>query len=168
MMKTIQNKKLLMLLGIILAIGILGAGFSFAAVLSEDGTTSDEAATEDATDKVLPPRVNLPEQAATLTEEQKAELFAIQDQIEALRGSMLDKMVEFGALDQETADAMKEFQAARYEEMNETGVIFGGPGRGPDGRGRGGRGPRGGMPMFGNGEAPCVTTPPAIEATDSN
>ncbi|MHB8961966.1 MAG: YckD family protein [Saccharofermentanales bacterium] len=171
-----NKKRLFTLLGVVLAIGILGAGFSLAATVSDQtpsaGSETASSADESADAPVKPEiaRTDLNALAETLTDEQKAELAAIRDEMESLRTSMIDKLVEFGVLDQETADTIIANQAERYARMKEDGNVFG-PGRGGLGaKGHGGRGPRGGrppLPPLADGTAEAATAP-AIEATDSN
>ncbi|MHB1453788.1 MAG: DUF2680 domain-containing protein [Saccharofermentanales bacterium] len=175
-----NQKKLLTLLGVVLSIGLIGAGFTFAATASDQtsATSSETASVADSSDDpaVNPGtgRVDLNALAATLTDAQKAELAGISDEIESLRAAMIDKLAEFGVLDQDAADTIKANQAERYAQMKEDGIVFGGgrrgPGEGGPGLGHGGRGPGGNRPA-----APAQTddttdavTTPTIEATDSN
>lgn len=181
-----NKKRILAIFGVTLAIGIMGVGFTFATTASdqtsaESSKTASLAAASDETastgdtsgDTAVKPeeaRVDLNALAAALTDAQKAELAGINDEIESLRASMIDKLVEFGVLDQDTADTIKADQAERYAQMKEDGNVFGGGRGGHGGKGHGGRGPGGEKPV-----APAQTdsttdavTTPTIDATDSN
>ena len=162
-----------MVFGLAMAMTLMGAGFTFAA--SEDVVPADE---------VTPVRERVGEAVRDgfegLTDEQKAEIYAITDEQETLREKVMDKLVEFGVLDQETADQIKARHAERYAAMKENGSFFGGPkGQGRGGQGervaQGERGGRGGMRgnrgSAANGDCPvydATENTPDIEATDFN
>ena len=168
-----QKMKKLTILGfaLVMAIGLMGAGVAYAAsedtVIPEDKSTQEQPMIRERAGTVVR------EGFEALTDGQKAELYAITDQQEVLHEQVLDKLVEFGVLDQETADSLKERHAERYSEMKENGSFFGGP----EGRGKGGgrgqmkgsRGRNGGTGF--NGDCPMTEaseTAPEIEATDFN
>lgn len=59
------------------------------------------------------------------TEEQKAELNSIWEQMQNLRTQMIDKMVEFGAISPDRAQWMKDGWRLQQEERGELGVGHG-------------------------------------------
>lgn len=138
--------------GIVMTVALLGFGLVQAADIQEDPTPA--------------PRANLSEAFGELTDEQKAEIYEITDESESLRDKVLDKLVEFGVIDQETAETAKDHRASRYQEMKDSGEFFGGRkgARGSE-NGRGGMRARGGN--AGQGECPFGKTP-QFEAEDNN
>jgi hypothetical protein len=76
----------------------------------------------------------------SLTDAQKAEIYALKDQKAALEGKITDKYLEFGVIDEATANEMKERITERSKEMKESGRM---PGLGFGKGGRGGKGCRG-------------------------
>jgi len=94
-----------------------------------------------------------------LTDEQKAEIAALEDAKSEIDKQIIDKYAEFGAIDSETADRMKEAVDSRKENGGKRGFGkpefgFGKPEFGFGGRPHGGE-PHGGEPHGGrNGEPP--------------
>ncbi len=170
-MTTRAKRMIALVFGLAMTMTILGAGFAYAA--SDD--VAPAAGTDEAADTQIRERAGevVRDGFEALTDEQKAEIYALTDEQETLRDKVLDKLVEFGVLDQDEADELKARHAERYAEMKENGSLFGGPkGRGAGGRcGMGGRGGMGGGRGFANGECPMAEAAegaPEIEATDFN
>jgi len=65
-----------------------------------------------------------------LTDEQKAEIFGLEDQAAAIEGRIIDKYLEFGLIDAETAENMKNDLNSRKNEMRENGRMPMGAGGG--------------------------------------
>jgi len=63
-----------------------------------------------------------------LTDEQKDEIYGLEDKKAALDKEIVDKYAEFGIIDSETADKAKEAIDERNGKMREDGGMPGGPG----------------------------------------
>lgn len=149
MMTKRMKKVSILAAGIIMTVAMLGFGIVNAA------DTQDQEVS-------APLGANLNEAFNELTDEQKAEIYEITDESESLREKVIDKLLEFGVIDDETAETIKENRAARYQEMKENGGMFGAR-KGPRSseEGRGGMRGRGGQ-----GECPFGETP-QFEAEDN-
>jgi hypothetical protein len=64
-----------------------------------------------------------------LTDEQKAEIYGLEDQIGALRNQIIDRYQQWGVYDEETAVQLKERQTERMNWMREEGAMPMGGGR---------------------------------------
>lgn len=184
-MKMKIKKPFYLIILIALTVLIIGTGAVFAtsgslATSAVSSQTSSIAATdketaEDATAPELknPPRIN--EAFSELTDAQKAEIYKITDSIQSSQSALLDKLVEFGVLDKDTAEEMKTRQSEKYAQDKEDGRLP--MGGGPRG-GRGGPGGPGGFGGIGGrmNRPDCNVTGPqgaeetssTITATDSN
>ncbi|MHB1484541.1 MAG: DUF2680 domain-containing protein [Saccharofermentanales bacterium] len=131
-MKINIKKPFYLITVIALSILIIGTGAVFATSGSLDATTPGIK---------NPPKIN--EAFSELTDAQKAEIYKITDSIQSSQSALLDKLVEFGVLDKETAAEMKTRQSEKYAQDKEDGKLpmVGGP--------RGGRGGPGGPGGFG-------------------
>ena len=171
-MKNRPRKLVAVIFGVILTITIAGAGIAYAASISAvDPKTNASANTAEQSRE----RVNLNEAFEGLTDEQKEEIYDITDESESLKDKLIDKMVEFGVLDQDTVTQMKERHSERYAEIKEEGSMFGGR-RGRGGKGdsqveRSSRGGRGQMRQSGDNTCTAKNSTqetPEFEATDNN
>jgi hypothetical protein len=86
----------------------------------------------------------------SLSEEQKNELYALQDKIGGAQIEIIDKQLELGLIDEETAKIQKEQIAERQTKIRENGGCFMGGGKGK---------------MPGRGNFGKMTPPPAPDAT---
>lgn len=78
----------------------------------------------------------------TLTQEQKDELYGLYDQAADVQSQIIDKQLELGLIDEETAQSMREMLSGQTANMRESGQMpgIGGFKGGSHGKG----GPRGG------------------------
>ncbi len=60
---------------------------------------------------------------ADLTDAEKNAIYSINGDIIELQGDLLDKYVEYGLLDEETADKMKEAMSEGLDKMKENGIV---------------------------------------------
>lgn len=185
-MKINMKKPLFLTTIIALSILIIGAGAVFATSVNAGSniTSTDEVSdTASTSAPAVAPRVkgpNLNDAFSKLTDEQKAEIYKITDSIQSSQSALLDKMVEYGALDKDVAAQMKTDAAANYDQSKTDGKLpMGRGGMGHDGRrGPGGTGGHGGPDGKGgscprnadgsNPEAANGAATPTIAATASN
>ncbi len=90
-----------------------------------------------------------------LTDDQKEEIYKLRDQGTDIQSQIIDKYLEFGVIDEETAAAMKEKCESRNGALRSSGKMpmFGGKG------GRGQRGNRGGMGQGCAAPGACTAEP---------